>query len=91
METPFLPNTPISPKLPTDLATVDTVLLGQPRCRTLLDPTIRAFVTTNVRSGSLRLVRSDRLLRVYVAQRPLHAPSQAEIDAEPRGQLADNC
>jgi len=88
---PFIPNTPISHKLPANLATVDTVLLGQPRCRTLIDPTIRAFVATNVRSGSLRLVRSDRLFRVYVASQPLHAPSRAEIDSEPKGRLADNC
>ena len=88
---PFIPNTHISHKLPANLATVDTVLLGQPRCRTLIDPTIRAFVATNVRSGSLRLVRSDRLFRVYVASQPLHAPSRAEIDSEPKGRLADNC
>lgn len=89
--TPFLNQADILTQLPSDLGAVDTVLIGQPRCRTLTDPAVLAMVAANLQDGALRLARTDRLLRVYVATAPLHAPTAAEISAQPQGQLADNC
>jgi 4-amino-4-deoxy-L-arabinose transferase-like glycosyltransferase len=88
---PFLGSTPQLTAIPPDLRGVDTVLLGQPRCPTLIDRGVRALVQANLRLGTLREVHSDRLLRVYVASRPLHAPTSAEIERQPQGHLADNC
>jgi 4-amino-4-deoxy-L-arabinose transferase-like glycosyltransferase len=89
--TPFLGQTRVLTEPPTDLASIDTVLVGQPRCRTLTDPAVLALVDANLKAGTLRLVRSDRLLRVYVAIGRLRWPAEAEISAQPRARLADNC
>ncbi len=83
--------TPLYLRLPDELQRIDTVLIGQPRCRTASDRTIRAFAATNLRSGSLRLVRTDRLAFLYVASGPLHAPTVAEIHAQPALPLATGC
>jgi 4-amino-4-deoxy-L-arabinose transferase-like glycosyltransferase len=84
-------STPVYLRLPKDLQRIDTVLIGQQRCRTPSDPTIRAFVATNLRSGSLRLVRTDRLARLYVASGPLRAPTVNEIRAQPTVALVAGC
>lgn len=88
---PFLADTPPLTAVPTDLRGVDTVLLGQPRCRTLIDRGVRALVQANLGLGTLRETHSDRLLRVYVATGPLHAPTAAEIAEQPQGRLVDSC
>ena len=82
---------PVYVRLPKDFQRIDTVLIGQPRCRTPSDPTIRAFVAANLHSGSLRLVRADRLARIYVANGPLRAPTADEIRAQPAVRLATGC
>jgi len=89
--TPSLPGTPLLIAVPADLRRVDTVLLGQPRCRTLTDRGVRALVQANLGLGTLREAQSDRLLRVYVATGPLHAPTPAQIAKQPQGHLVDNC
>lgn len=78
-------------RLPGKLSGIDTVLIGRPRCRTRLDPVVRAFVAANLRSGSLRLVRTDRLARLYVASGPLRAPTPADVRAEPAIRMATGC
>lgn len=78
-------------RMPKDLQRIDTVLIGQPRCRTASDRTIRAFAATNLHAGTLRLVRVDRLALVYVANGPLHAPTVDEIRAQPTAPLATGC
>jgi hypothetical protein len=88
---PFFRTTPLLTKLPKDISKVDTVLIGQPQCRTLVDPTIRAFVATNMHTAALHLIRTDRLLLVYVVSGVLHPPTQAEIKAQPLGRLSDHC
>jgi hypothetical protein len=82
---------PVYERLPPDLRGIDTVLMGWPRCRMPLDPTIRAFVATNVRSGSLRLVRTDRLARLYVASGLLRPPTVEEIRAQPAVPMVTGC
>lgn len=89
--TPFVPPSRILLRLPNSLARVDTVLIGQPRCRTPVDPGIRAFTELNLEIRSLRLARADRLLRMYVAVGELHAPTPAEIRAQPPTRLTDHC
>jgi hypothetical protein len=78
-------------RLPKGFQGIDTVLIGQPRCRTSFDPAIRAFVATNLRSGSLRLIRADRLARLYVASGPLRAPKVDEIRAQPVVRMIAGC
>ncbi|MBV9823762.1 MAG: phospholipid carrier-dependent glycosyltransferase [Actinobacteria bacterium] len=87
----YTESTPVYLRLPRDVRQIDTVLIGQPRCRTGSDPTVRAFVAANLRSGSLRLVRTDRLARIYVASGPLRAPEPAEIRAQPVLPLVAGC
>lgn len=87
----FTGSAPVHVRWPKDFQGIDTVLIGQPRCRTSFDPTIRAFVATNLRSGSLRLVRADRLARTYVASGPLRAPKVAEIRAQPAVPMIASC
>ena len=77
--------------VPADLRHVDTVLVGQPRCRTLVDRGVRALVQKNVALGSLREAHSDRLLTVYVATAPLRAPTPEETAEQPPGKATDNC
>lgn len=88
---PSMPGTSFLLAVPADLRRVDTVLVGQPRCRTLVDPGVRALVQKNVALGSMREAHSDRLLQVYVATGPLRAPTAAETAKEPTGKPTDNC
>ncbi|HEX8078756.1 MAG TPA: phospholipid carrier-dependent glycosyltransferase [Jatrophihabitans sp.] len=87
----FTGSAPVHVRLPEALHGIDTVLIGQPRCRTSFDATIRAFVATNLRSGSLRLVRADRLARLYVASGLLRAPKADEIRAQPAVRMVTGC
>ncbi|HST50102.1 ArnT family glycosyltransferase [Jatrophihabitans sp.] len=87
----FTGTAPVYLRLPKDFQGIDTVLIGQPRCHTVSDPVVRAFVVTNLRSGSLRLVRTDRLARLYLASGPLQAPTADEIRAQPVVQLVTGC
>ena len=87
----FTGSAPVHVRLPEALQGIDTVLIGQPRCRTSFDTTIRAFVATNLRSGSLRLVRADRLARLYVASGLLRAPKADEIRAQPAIRMVTGC
>jgi hypothetical protein len=87
----FTGSAPVYLRLPTDLHPIDTVLIGQPRCKTSFDPAIRAFVAANLRSGSLRLVRADRVARLYVASGPLRAPEPDEIRAQPAVGMVIGC
>lgn|GEM_PF-4190942 len=45
----------------------------------------------NLRSGSLRLVRADRLARLYVASGPLRAPEVADVRAQPAVRMITGC
>ncbi|MEO6501369.1 MAG: phospholipid carrier-dependent glycosyltransferase [Jatrophihabitantaceae bacterium] len=87
----FTGSAPVHLRLPKDFQGIDTVLIGQLRCKTSFDPVIRAFVATNLRSGSLRLVRADRLARLYVASGPLRAPKADEIRAQPAVRMVTGC
>ncbi|HEV2888417.1 MAG TPA: phospholipid carrier-dependent glycosyltransferase [Jatrophihabitans sp.] len=87
----FTGSTPVYLRLPKDFQGIDTVLIGQPRCLASFDPAIRAFVATNLSSGSLRLVRADRLARIYVASGPLRAPKPDEIRAQPAARMVAGC
>lgn len=87
---PFL-GSAILVDVPSDLRTVDTILLGEPRCGQSPSPQVRALVERNLRAGTLRLARSDRLMRVYVVVAPLQAPTAAQIARHPWGRPAANC
>ena len=88
---PYLPASRILLYVPENLSRVDTVLIGQPRCRTPLDPGIRALIDLNLETRSLRLARVDRLLLMYVTVGRLHVPTPGEIAAEPPTPLAAHC
>lgn len=78
-------------RVPGRLTSVDTVLVGKRRCRTPLDPAVRALVRVNLEEGTLRRVRSDRLLTMYVVQGPLVQPSYEDVVAEPVSRPTDGC
>jgi 4-amino-4-deoxy-L-arabinose transferase-like glycosyltransferase len=88
---PYLPDVRFLTAVPGDLSRVDLVVVGQPRCRTLVDPAVRALVASNLSKRSLRLVLSDRLVRAYEVVAPLSQPTQAEILDQPVGSLAEHC
>lgn len=88
---PYLPAGMLHGALPADLAGFDTVVVGQPRCRTLIDPGIRALVQVNLAAGTLREVHTDRLVHVYVATGTLRLPTREQVDAQPLGRLSDHC
>jgi 4-amino-4-deoxy-L-arabinose transferase-like glycosyltransferase len=89
--TPLLGGITVLDGEPSDLSGVDMVMVGQPRCRTPIDPTVRALVAANLAGGSLRLVHTDRLVRIYQAIHPLRPPTPAQIHAQPPSNLADLC
>jgi hypothetical protein len=72
-------------------ASAQAVIIGQPRCRTLVDLGIQALVATNLANGSLVPVYSDRLLVIYRAVRTLTIPSPAGIAAQPTRRVEDDC
>ncbi len=69
----------------------DTVVLGRPRCRELIDRSVRALVAVNVRAGLLHHEYRDSRIDVYGADRQLLRPTQIDINAQPAGALSDNC
>lgn len=78
-------------RVPEDVRGIDTVLIGQPRCKTSSDRMVRAFAAANLRSGSLRLVRVDRLAHIYVVSGPLRAPTVRDIRAQPAVPMITGC
>lgn len=68
---------------PRDPATVDTVIVGQPRCRFSVSAEVRAFVAVNRARGSLLEVGVDRLDVVYLARAPQVDPTPAQVAAQP--------
>jgi 4-amino-4-deoxy-L-arabinose transferase-like glycosyltransferase len=72
-------------------AGADTVVLGRPRCRVLVDSSVRALVAVNVRAGRLHRVYRDSRIDVYAADGLLLRPTQADIKAQPPGALSDHC
>lgn len=88
---PLLPATTIVARVPGDLGAVDMVVLGRPRCRVLRPRDVRALIAANLATHALRLVHTDRLVTVYLVERPLARPSAALVDAQAFEGLADNC
>ncbi|MGB9376377.1 MAG: hypothetical protein WCB04_02580, partial [Mycobacteriales bacterium] len=77
--------------VPQDLRSIDTILLGRPRCGQSPSPKVRALIERNVRAGTLRLAHADRLMSVYVVVGPLTAPTQAQIAGYRWRRPAENC
>ncbi len=73
------------------LATVDTIVVGRPACRSVPDPFVVATVDLNLRDRRIRTVHTDRLVTVYAVDRPLEVPSNALVQAMPRRALSDGC
>lgn len=69
--------------MPRSLAGVDTVVVGAPRCRTAQSRPVLALVATNLASGALQEIHSDRILTVYAVRQPLTYPTEAEIAKQP--------
>jgi 4-amino-4-deoxy-L-arabinose transferase-like glycosyltransferase len=88
---PYLGRTQLYTAVPRNLHGIDTVLIGQPRCRTRAAPEIVALVRANLARGALREVHADRLLRVYVVTGPLRPPTAGQIAAQPVGSLTTGC
>ncbi len=77
--------------LPTDLAAVDTVIVGRDRCRVDWDRGVLAMVKVNVAAGALRLAHADRLMDVYVRTGPLQQPTPADIAQAPHLTTVSYC
>ncbi|MDQ1691553.1 MAG: hypothetical protein QOD87_1661 [Pseudonocardiales bacterium] len=77
--------------LPETVDAVDAVVIGQPRCRTLVDPAVRALVTVNVKQGRLSEIYSDHEIRLFAASGRLIRPSASEVAQEDPGKLSDQC
>jgi hypothetical protein len=77
--------------LPETLDAVDAVVIGQPRCRTLVDPAVRALVTVNIEQGRLSEIYSDHEIRLFEASGRLIRPSVSEVAREDPGRLSDQC
>ncbi|MFC4908315.1 ArnT family glycosyltransferase [Actinomadura gamaensis] len=76
-------------QVPADLSRVDTVVIGRPRCRTPVGADVRAFLAAN--RGALRPVHRDHVIVVYAVRGRLHAPTRAEVAAQPPWNLAAYC
>lgn len=88
---PYLARSTIVSRPTANLNAIDTVLVGQPRCRVASSPTVLALVAVNLARGRLRLVHSDRLIRVYVVTGPLTSPSPAQVAEQPVSPLSARC
>ena len=88
---PYLAGHKIVYSLPTSLADVDAIVIGQPRCRTLTDQGVRALVAANLANGTLHSIYTDNVITVYGSNGPLVAPTSTEIASQPKGNLSDDC
>jgi hypothetical protein len=77
--------------MPATTSSVDAVVIGQPRCRTLTSPDVKALVTVNRNLGRLQQIYADKVMIVYRATKPLIAPSASDVSHESVGNLADQC
>jgi len=88
---PLIPGTVITPKFPADMSSVDMIVLGQPRCRVLRPREVRALIVANLQTQAIRLIHTDRLVKVYIVDHPLTLPTVALVRAQPFEGLADHC
>jgi hypothetical protein len=88
---PYTAAVRISYTMPATTSSVDAVVIGQPRCRTLTSPDVKALVTVNRNLGRLQQIYADKVMIVYRATKPLIAPSASDVSHESVGNLADQC
>jgi len=67
------------------------IVLGQPRCRVLRPREVRALIVANLQTQAIRLIHTDRLVKVYIVDHPLTLPTVALVRAQPFEGLADHC
>lgn len=83
---------PVSYSVPADLTGYDTIAVSANTCGHPEDPTTRALVQNNLRSGALREVYRDAKMTVYAARgADLQAPTAAQVAAQPPGNPARGC
>jgi 4-amino-4-deoxy-L-arabinose transferase-like glycosyltransferase len=87
----YTPKTKVYYSAKTPVTGADLIVIGQPMCRELIDQSVRALVTVNLKAGSVKKIYTDSQIVVYEATGPLTMPSAAQIAAEPAGSLTDNC
>ena len=87
----YMPTTPVVLSAATPVTGAETIVIGQPQCRQLIDQSVRALVAVNLPSGKVREIYSDSAIVVYDATGPLITPTAAQIAAEPPGSLRDHC
>ena len=77
--------------LSADASIADTIVVGRPRCRLLVDASVRALVAVNLHAGLLRRVYRDSRIDVYGAEGPLIVPTALDAAAQAPGSLAEHC
>jgi len=87
----YMPTTPVVLSAAAPVTGAETIVIGQPQCRELIDQSVRALVAVNLPSGRVREIYSDSAIVVYDATGPLTTPTTAQIAAEPPGNLTDHC
>jgi hypothetical protein len=87
----YLPGTTVRYTARGPLPGTVLVAIGRPQCLQPIDPSLRALVDVNLRTGALRQVRSDAQLTAYQVVAPLTMPTAARIRAEPPADPTRGC
>jgi len=88
---PLLPSATILDVVPTDLTSIDMILLARRRCRITRSPQVRALVAANLTANRLQLAHADHIMQIYLVSGPLIPPTAEQVRAQPRENLGDRC
>ncbi|MEY9837628.1 ArnT family glycosyltransferase [Streptacidiphilus sp. EB103A] len=87
----YMPGTQVITSATGSLAGAETIIIGAPECRQLIDQSVRALVHVNLPQGRIQQIHTDSNFTVYRVLAPLVRPTPAQIAAEPAGRLSDHC
>jgi hypothetical protein len=87
----YLPGTTVHYTAREPLPGTSLVVVGRAQCLQPIDPSLRALVDVNLRTGALRKIHADTQLTAYEAVAPLTMPTDAQIRAEPPANPTNGC
>lgn len=87
----YLPGTTVYTSASSPVTGAETIVIGQPQCRELIDQSVRALVAVNLKIGHVKQVYTDSQITAYAVTGSLAMPTAAQINAEPLGKLTDHC
>jgi hypothetical protein len=87
----YMPKTTVYTNATSPVTGAETIVVGQPQCRTLIDQSVRALVDVNLKAGQVRRIYTDSLITAYAVTGHLTMPTSAQIGAEAPGKLTDHC